>query len=302
MSDSNSSLDETIKMRSPSPSQDDAQATQRIPGRAGPEPAGASSEETVKLQKPPVESDLQPTQQVANPIGAPDSENQPTVQVQVGPLSETQPTLPRSASTADQPTVVSRSSRLVAPVSSVGEPKPFIRRGGGFSFSTISPWILVAAAAIGLLLILFGIGLALSARGGAFWARPTPTATLAPTATATLTPPPTAVPPTQTSVPATPTSAVPTATPRPDPTALEVGVLAKVTPPTGLKLKVRGTAGVAGELLGELEADSQVKILEGPVDANNLKWWKIDNGQGLVGWSAEGSGGETYLVPVGWAQ
>ena len=77
--------------------------------------------------------------------------------------------------------------------------------------------------------------------------------------------------------------------------------MAKVTPPEGIKLKVRAAAGVAGQVLGELAADAQVKIVEGPTDANNLKWWKVDNGQGLVGWSAQGSGGDTYLTPVGWA-
>ena len=30
--------------------------------------------------------------------------------------------------------------------------------------------------------------------------------------------------------------------------------------------------------------------------------WKVEDGKGLVGWSAEGLGTDKYLVPVGWAK
>ena len=94
----------------------------------------------------------------------------------------------------------------------------------------------------------------------------------------------------------------PTATPRPAPTALGKDVLARVTPPEGIKLKVRETASAAGKLLGELDKDAQVTIVDGPTDANGIKWWKVDNGKGLVGWSAEVLGTDKYLAPIGWAK
>jgi hypothetical protein len=79
-------------------------------------------------------------------------------------------------------------------------------------------------------------------------------------------------------------------------------VLAKVTPPEGIKLKVRDKASTAGAVLGELDATAQVTIVDGPTDANGITWWKVDTGKGLSGWSAEGVGGVKYLVPVGWAK
>ena len=113
-------------------------------------------------------------------------------------------------------------------------------------------------------------------------------------------------PPTATRPPVTPTlrptPVPPTSTPRPAPTALGKDVLAKVTPPEGLKLKVRDQASGAGKVLGELDRDAEVAIVDGPVDANGLKWWKVDNRKGLTGWSAEGVGADKYLLPVGWAQ
>ena len=114
------------------------------------------------------------------------------------------------------------------------------------------------------------------------------------------------LPPTATRPPVTPTlpptRVPPTPTLRPAPTALGTDVLAKVTPPEGVTLKVRDRASTAGKLLGELERDAEVAIVDGPVDANGFKWWKVDNRKGLVGWSAEGVGNEKWLLPVGWAK
>jgi hypothetical protein len=283
---SDSSLDETIKMRAPSAAEGETQKVDQ---------ASTAQEETVRIN-PPAQAGLQAAQP------EPGNETQPTVRVNVPPMSETQPTMPVAKPPRDeQPTIVSPKARPVAPPAST-EPKPFIRRGTGINLPPISGWMLIAAGGIAVLLILFGVALLLStSKGGLFASNtPTPTATLTPTATQT--PLPTAtVPPTNTPVPVTPTPVIPVATPRPDPTELGIGVLAKVTPPEGLKLKVRDQAGTGGQVLGELDAGAQVKIVDGPTDANNLKWWKVDNGQGLVGWSAEGSGGDTYLVPVGWA-
>jgi len=121
------------------------------------------------------------------------------------------------------------------------------------------------------------------------------------TRTATPLPTPAGLTPTVT---LTPSAATGTPIPalRPTPTALAVNVLAQVTLPEGIKLKVRDKASTAGNVLGELEQDAQVIILEGPTSADGLVWWRVDSRKGLVGWSAEGVGDAKYLVPVGWAR
>jgi hypothetical protein len=122
----------------------------------------------------------------------------------------------------------------------------------------------------------------------------TPTSAIPPTSTPTVAPSPTRAP--------TVTPLPPSPTPRPAPTALGVNVLARVTPPEGSKLKVRASGAPTAQVLGELDKNAQVTVLEGPVEAGGLKWWRVDNGKGLSGWSAEGVGTDRYLVPIGWAK
>ena len=164
--------------------------------------------------------------------------------------------------------------------------------------------MLIGAIAVLILLMLILIGVLLTSKNsvvaGLFVTKtPTPAPTRAATPTSPFPPTftPTRVPPTATATPAPPTN-----TPRPAPVALAKDVLAKVTPPEGIKLKVRKTASTAGEVAGELDKDAQVTIVDGPTDANGITWWKVDDGKGLAGWSAEGVGGVKYLVPVGWAK
>jgi len=165
--------------------------------------------------------------------------------------------------------------------------------------------MLIGIVAVLVLLALILVAVLLATQGSSLMARlnptktPTPSPTLAATPTSVFPPTltPTRVPPTF-----TPTPAPPTSTPRPAPVALAKDVLAKVTPPEGVKLKVRDKPSTAGAVLGELDKDAQVTIVDGPQEASGITWWKVDNGAGLVGWSAEGLGGVKYLVPVGWAR
>jgi hypothetical protein len=279
--------------------------------------AGKVPDETVKMDSapasPPTPPDVEQDAKFpsAPAVDAPDT--QPTVRVDVAPISETQPTVPiLPPMPVEEPTVKVPVPQPTALASGSAEPPPFIRRGTGFRLSSLSGWHAIAAGGIGILLILACIGSYLSvsknmASIGPFQfhtSTPSPTAT--PTrapATPTLPPSPT-TPPTHTPLPATSTPLVPAATEtpvRPPPTELEVGVLAKVTPPEGYPLNVRATAGIGGEQVGELQNGTEVKIVDGPAEANDLTWWKIDDGAGLVGWSAAGAGGETYLEPLGWA-
>ena len=163
--------------------------------------------------------------------------------------------------------------------------------------------MLVGLVAVLVLMMVILIGVLVARNGPTLLSGLTSTRTPTPTATrpamatlsATATRPPTT--PTQ-----PPTPAPPTPAPRPAPTALAKDVLAKVTPPQDVKLKVREQASTAGKVLGELERDVEVAIVDGPTEANGITWWKVDNRKGLTGWSAEGVGADKYLLPVGWAQ
>ena len=221
---------------------------------------------------------------------------------------------PSASSISDQDTVVSPRLRQLAQTPSQplrppagAPPKPGGIRQQTAGSSSRLIWLVGILGALILLVLILVLVIAVQ-RGPMLLSgltatkTPTQTATRAATATSVFPPTATKAPATPTPVPPTATLAPPTATPRPAPTALGKDVLARVAPPEGLKLRVRETASAAGKLLGELDKDAQVTILEGPTDANGIKWWKVDNGKGLVGWSAEGLGTDKYLVPIGWAQ
>jgi hypothetical protein len=221
---------------------------------------------------------------------------------------------PGPSSTADQDTVVSPRLRQLAQTPSQplrppsgAPPKPGGIRQLAAGSSSRMIWLVGILGALILLVLILVVVIAVQRvpmlmSGLTSTKTPTPTATLAVTATSVFPPTATKAPSTPTPVPPTATPAPPTATPRPAPTAIEKDVLARVAPPEGLKLKVRDKASATGAILGELAKDAQVTILEGPTDANGIKWWKVDDGKGLVGWSAEGLGTDKYLVPIGWAK
>lgn len=137
---------------------------------------------------------------------------------------------------------------------------------------------------------------------GSFAPRPTPTPTTPPVADT-----PAAVAPTSTPLiqldatpvveAATPTAA-PTATFTPTPipgTALANGQPARVVAPDGLNMRDQPTSG--GQLLLLLPSNQRVTIVEGPQDAEGFRWWKVDDGQGNVGWVAERDGETEWLSP-----
>ncbi|MBC7225597.1 MAG: SH3 domain-containing protein, partial [Anaerolineae bacterium] len=120
---------------------------------------------------------------------------------------------------------------------------------------------------------------------------PAPTDTAVPPATDT--PRPTVPPPTATPVP----TATDTPVPTPTPVVLAIGGRARVVLSEG-RLNVRADPGTVADLLGRLAPGTEVSILDGPARRNDLVWWKVDNGAGLVGWVAEGSGEEQWLEPL----
>ena len=146
---------------------------------------------------------------------------------------------------------------------------------------------------------------------GSFAPRPTPTPTLPapvvlPDTAATNTPEPLVI------VDATPTlsvtAALPTtpltatqpttqttAPPAPAGNVLAAGAPARVTAPDGLNM--RSAASPSGTLIVQLATGARVTVLEGPVQAENFTWWRVDNGAGQTGWVAEGDGDTVWLSP-----
>jgi hypothetical protein len=128
----------------------------------------------------------------------------------------------------------------------------------------------------------------------------TPTATFAPTATPALTP---------TAIPETPPTATPvlspTATPVLSPTntpeggipSPTVGGRAQVTTQYQF-INLRDEPGQGTNVIAQLANGTVVTILDGPQDVTDLRWWKVDDGQGNVGWAAERVGAEVLLVPI----
>ncbi len=52
-------------------------------------------------------------------------------------------------------------------------------------------------------------------------------------------------------------------------------------------LNIRSTPGLGSNVVGQQTPDSQGEIKEGPVQANNYTWWRVDYNYGVDGWSAE---------------
>jgi hypothetical protein len=104
----------------------------------------------------------------------------------------------------------------------------------------------------------------------------------------------------------TPTPIVPTATLRPTdvpqptlaPTATPEGLFVggeAIVSGTGSALRLRSDPGLQSTTLKTVSDGTRLKILEGPRDADNLRWWRMqDPTDGAEGWAAE-----TYLTPAG---
>jgi len=130
------------------------------------------------------------------------------------------------------------------------------------------------------------------------------TATRAATSTFTPSPePPTAtLEPTPTPIPDTPSpTAMPSATPDTTrcpgapPSRLAVGQMAVVNPPSANR--VRSEPSRQAALVGEVQPGETVQLIDGPACGDNYVWWKVQNEQGLVGWTSEGTGNEYWLNP-----
>lgn len=77
-------------------------------------------------------------------------------------------------------------------------------------------------------------------------------------------------------------------------TRLAIGREAK--PTTNTPSRLRDNPGTSGTQIGQIDPLDIVQILEGPVCANGINWWRVD-ASGVVGWTAEGVDGE-YLLEM----
>jgi hypothetical protein len=133
---------------------------------------------------------------------------------------------------------------------------------------------------------------------GSFVPRPTPAPRPTPTAIIEITqgsgPTPTPTLDLPTSVP-TRDAPTPTFTPTPAPgSAIIVGQPARVVATQGLN--VRKAAGASGDRVGRYPPSAIVSVLEGPVDADGYRWWRVGNNE-LAGWVAEGDSEAVWLSP-----
>jgi hypothetical protein len=127
---------------------------------------------------------------------------------------------------------------------------------------------------------------------------PAPTATLAATAAITPTETPTVAATATPELTATATVVLtPTATPEGGISSPTVGGRAQVTTRFEF-VNLRETPGLGGETVGQLANGTIVTILEGPEEADNLRWWRVEDSEGNVGWAAERVAGEVLLVPI----
>lgn len=119
-----------------------------------------------------------------------------------------------------------------------------------------------------------------------------PTAAVAPTlVVAAITPLP--LIPTDTPPPAAPTTAPTSGAPAGN--TLQAGQPARVTAPAGLNMRTNPASSAA--LVLQLGTGQRVTVVEGPTAAENFTWWRVDDGQGNVGWVADGDNETVWLSP-----
>jgi len=78
------------------------------------------------------------------------------------------------------------------------------------------------------------------------------------------------------------------------PPNLTVGGQGRVTP--GLPNKVRSQPGTGAAQVGSIPGEGVFTVIGGPVCADGYLWWQISY-NGLIGWTANGSGAEYWVEP-----
>jgi hypothetical protein len=80
---------------------------------------------------------------------------------------------------------------------------------------------------------------------------------------------------------------------------LSTGTYAVVTDESSDPNRVRSAPDTSAEIIHQLYPGSIVRVLEGPVCAKSLIFWKVENESipGDTGWTAEGNGSDYYMEP-----
>jgi hypothetical protein len=79
---------------------------------------------------------------------------------------------------------------------------------------------------------------------------------------------------------------------------LHAGGLARVTGTGGRPLRGREGPSLAAQARVAFPEGEQVRVLEGPIEADGYVWWRIEGPSGAA-WSAQGSPeGAEWLVPI----
>jgi hypothetical protein len=96
----------------------------------------------------------------------------------------------------------------------------------------------------------------------------------------------------------TPIFATPTPEPTATPVALHQGGAATISNTQGAPLRGRKQPGVKAPVTANFKEGEQIRVLEGPVEADGFTWWRIEGPSG-TGWSAERSKeGVVWLTPA----
>lgn len=80
--------------------------------------------------------------------------------------------------------------------------------------------------------------------------------------------------------------------------AVKLGDEIVVTVGAGGLLKVRAEAGLDSPVEHQVPENSQLSVVEGPIDANGYRWWKVSDGASVTGWAAEGNSTDRWLTPL----
>lgn len=82
------------------------------------------------------------------------------------------------------------------------------------------------------------------------------------------------------------------------PTRLKTGGYASVNTFPAQANNVRQKAGIQGKYLGAISPGKGMKLVEGPVCADGMIWWRVEAlGSAVKGWTSEGDGKNYWLAP-----
>lgn len=70
------------------------------------------------------------------------------------------------------------------------------------------------------------------------------------------------------------------------PTEIGPGALAVISGTGGIGLRLRALASTVSDVLTTGEDGTVVTVLEGPVEADGHRWWKVRTPEGVEGWAA----------------